>query len=121
MWDSQTLDEIVDADDLKIAPFRADGTTCGTPTWIWCVQVDGQLYVRAYSGIRSRWYQSALSQKAGEIHAAGTVFRVKFTPVTGSVNDAIDNAYRRKYATSSYLSSMISDRAKAATICISPD
>jgi hypothetical protein len=29
------LRRIVDADDLHIAPLRADGIMDGTPTWIW--------------------------------------------------------------------------------------
>ena len=54
MWDKNQLDRIVQADDLHIAPFRDDGKTTGTPTWIWCVQVDGELYVRGYNGKASR-------------------------------------------------------------------
>ncbi len=33
--------------------------------WIWSVVVDGDLYVRAYKGQRSRWYRSAIEQGAG--------------------------------------------------------
>lgn len=29
------LKRINEADDLKISPFRSDGVTYGTPTWIW--------------------------------------------------------------------------------------
>lgn len=39
------------SDDLHISPFREDGKTYGTPTWIWSVVVDGGLYVRAYNGL----------------------------------------------------------------------
>ena len=77
-WNSETLQAIDQADDLKIAPFRADGKTTGTPTWIWEVAVDGRLFVRAYSGTRSSWYQAAIKQQAGKIHAAGQVFDVRF-------------------------------------------
>ncbi|MFJ4131452.1 DUF2255 family protein [Pseudomonas cyclaminis] len=48
-----TLANIVKKDDLHVAPFHADGSTTGTATWIWCVNVDGDLYVGAYSGLRS--------------------------------------------------------------------
>ncbi len=116
---SLTKDEvakIAQNDDFHIAPFREDGETYGTPTWIWSVMVDGNLYVRAYNGVNSRWYQAALSQKAGKIEAAGMVKKVNFEPVSGSINDKIDEAYREKYSDSSYLGSMISDRAKAATV-----
>jgi len=45
-WSCEELMKIDAADDLKIAPFREDGVTYGTPTWIWEVVVDGALYVR---------------------------------------------------------------------------
>lgn len=103
-------------DDFYIAPFREDGMTFGTPTWIWSVAVDRKLYVRAYNGIKSRWYKSAISQKAGKIEAAGMEKKVCFEPVHGNINDKIDNAYREKYGGSPYLRSMISERAKKATV-----
>jgi hypothetical protein len=53
-------DFIAAADDLHIAPFREDHETCGTLTWIWSVVVDGVLYVRAYHGTDSSWYQAAM-------------------------------------------------------------
>ncbi|RSK39058.1 DUF2255 family protein [Mangrovimonas spongiae] len=110
------ITEIAERNDFHIAPFREDGETYGTLTWIWSVEVEGNLYVRAYNGVNSRWYKSAISQKAGKIKAAGKEKKVQFEPVLGHINEKIDEAYRKKYATSSYLNSMISDRAKAATV-----
>lgn len=120
MWNQEQLDRIVKADDLKISPFRNDGKAYGTPTWIWCVQVGGELYVRGYSGTVSRWYQAAVKQRAGRISAAGSVIDVMFEPVSGAINDAIDEAYKAKYATSQYLQPMISSRARAATVRVVP-
>jgi len=53
-WSNNELVKIAEADDLHISPFREDGTTYGTPTWIWSVAVDGALYVPAYNGQNSR-------------------------------------------------------------------
>jgi hypothetical protein len=114
------LDRIIAADNLHIAPFRHDGASYGTPTWIWCVAVDGALYVRGYHGQNSRWYQAAIRQRAGKIVAAGMTTEVTFEPVDGAVNDRIDDAYRAKYAKSQYLKPMISDRARSATIRVIP-
>jgi hypothetical protein len=112
----EEIQKIAETDDFHIAPFREDGVTYGTPTWIWSVMTEGHLYVRAYNGTRSRWYQAALSQKAGKIEAAGMVKEVSFEPVNGSINEKIDEAYLEKYSDSPYLGSMISERAKAATV-----
>jgi hypothetical protein len=119
-WASDELQRIAETDDLHISPFREDGTTYGTPTWIWSVVVDGALYVRGYNGLKSRWYQAAVRQGAGRITAAGMTREVVFEPAGGSINDRIDDAYRAKYATSRYLSPMIGGGARAATVRIMP-
>jgi len=119
-WSINELQKITKADDLHIAPFRDDGETYGTPTWIWSVAVGGALYVRAYNGTGSRWYQAALRQKAGRIIAAGMTREVAFEFVSGSINDSIDDAYRSKYAVSPYLKPMIGTQARAATVRILP-
>ncbi|WP_109488556.1 DUF2255 family protein [Occallatibacter savannae] len=119
-WPKEDLQKIAESDDLHISPFRDDGATYGTPTWIWSVVVDDSLYVRGYNGQRSRWYQAALKQKAGRITAAGLTKEVAFEVVQGTTNDRIDDAYREKYKGSPYLKPMIGERARSATIKISP-
>jgi hypothetical protein len=42
-WSKDELLKIAEADDLRISPFREDGVTYGTPTWIWSVAVDDAL------------------------------------------------------------------------------
>ena len=119
-WTQDRLRQIASSDDLHIAPFREDGVTSGTPTWIWSVVVDGELYVRAYNGTSSRWHHAASKQKAGQITSAGQTTEVSFEPVAGEINERIDAAYRDKYSSSPYLNPMISARARAATVRISP-
>jgi hypothetical protein len=119
-WPKDELRRIAEADDLHISPFREDGVTYGTPTWIWSVAVDDALYVRGYNGQNSRWYQAAVRQKAGRIIAAGMTQDVAFEPVDGLMNDRIDDAYRSKYDSSPYLKPMIGARARSATVRIMP-
>jgi hypothetical protein len=118
VWTRDELRKIADTDDLHISPFREDGTTYGTPTWIWSVVVDDSVYVRAYNGMASRWYKAAMQQKRGRIRAAGMTKDVTFEPVDDSMNDRIDDAYRMKYKTSAYLPPMISKRSRSATVKI---
>ncbi len=119
-WSKEELRRIAEADDLHISPFREDGVTYGTPTWIWSVAVGDGLYVRAYNGQKSRWYQAATRQKAGRIIAAGMTKEVAFELVEGPINDLIDEAYRKKYRGSPYLSPMIGRRARSATVRVVP-
>jgi hypothetical protein len=120
-WRADELRKIAKTDDLHISPFREDGVTYGTPTWIWSVVVDDGLYVRGYNGQQSRWYQAAIRQTAGRIRAARMTKDVTFEPVAGPLNDRIDEAYRSKYAGSPYLEPMIGARARAATVRVLPN
>jgi hypothetical protein len=119
-WVEAELGRIATTDDLHISPFREDGETYGTPTWIWSVVVDDALYVRGYNGQASRWYQAAIRQKAGRIRAAGMTKDVAFETVDGPINDRIDDAYRAKYRGSPYVEPMISARARSATVRVLP-
>ena len=119
-WPKDELRKIADPDDLHISPFREEGMTYGTPTWIWSVVVDDSLYVRAYHGTASRWYKAAMQQKRGRITAAGITKDVTFEAPDGTINDRIDDAYRAKYKTSPYLQPMISTRSRSATVKIEP-
>lgn len=115
-WSDNELRKIAMADDLHIAPYREDGMTYGTPTWIWSVVVEDGLYVRGYNGQDSRWYHAAVRQKAGRITIAGMTREVTFEPIAGPINDRIDEAYRTKYHRSPYLTPMIGARARSATM-----
>lgn len=119
-WSKEELSKIAASDDLRIAPFREDGKTYGTLTWIWSVVVDDTLYVRAYNGQNSRWYQAAMQQKAGRITAAGLTKEVIFEAVQGPIQNQIDDAYRTKYRRSKYLNPMIGKDAQSATVKIMP-
>src|SRR5438445_4188227 len=119
-WSKDELRKIAETDDLHVSPFREDGKTYGTPTWIWSVAVDDALSVRGYNGQKSRWYQAAIRQRAGRITAAGMTKEVTFEPVDGPINDRIDEAYRAKYRGSPYLRPMVGARARSATVKITP-
>jgi hypothetical protein len=84
-WSPNELQQIAESDDLHMSPFREDGETYGTPTWIWSVVVDGALYVRRYNGQQSRWYQAAVGQRAGRSRAAGITKEVVFESIGRSM------------------------------------
>lgn len=121
-WTADELKRLSETDDLHISPFREDGKTYGTPTWIWSVVANDALFIRAYNGRNSRWYQAAVNKKAGRITAAGMVRKVVFEQADSDsgLNDIIDEAYRKKYGKSPYLGSMISKRARSSTVKVIP-
>ena len=119
-WSKDELQKISETDDLHIAPLREDGVTHGTPTWIWSVSVNGNLYARAYNGSASSWYKAAIRQKAGRITAAGSQWDVTFAVADATLTQQIDDAYKTKYGSNPYLASMIGDKARSATVTIFP-
>lgn len=119
-WPADELRKVAEAEYMHIAPFRGDGVTYRTPTRVWSVVVDGDIYVRSYTGENSRWYQAAMRERAGRIMAAEMISDVRFEPVLGPINDRIDSAYRAKYRGSPYLNAMIGERVRGATVRITP-
>jgi len=120
-WTATQLQAFASADDFKVSPFYDDGKTYGTPTWIWSVTVNGHLYIRAWNGQSSRWYQSAMAQRAGRVFLAGENHEVTFTRIADEdVNQQVDQAYQQKYAGSPYLPPMVQAGPRHATVEVLP-
>jgi hypothetical protein len=119
-WNEDDLRAIAESHDLYISPFREDGTTYGTPTLVWPLVVDGEVFVRAANGQQSSWYVAALSQKAGRIRVGGNDYEVTFEPGGDEVASAVDAAYQEKYKGSSAVPVMQGEGPKSATVRISP-
>ena len=119
-WSTADLRAIAENDDLFVSPLRDDGTTFGTPTQTWALVVGDDVYVRAAHGQQSRWYQAAMSQKAGRVRAADKTYDVMFEPAGDEVSDAIDAAYEAKYPASTAVPIMQGDGPKSATVRIVP-
>lgn len=119
-WHEDDLRAIAESHDLYISPFREDGTTYGTPTLVWPLVVDGEVYVRAANGQQSRWYAAAVSQKAGRIRVVGKDHEVTFEPAGKETASAVDAAYEVKYPGSSAVPIMQGEGPKSATVRISP-
>jgi hypothetical protein len=96
-WTSDELARNGAADELRVAPARADGGT-RRPVPIWVVPVGDQLYVRSWRGDAGGWYRAAKARREGHISAGGVERDVEFVDADDSVNDAVDAGYRDKYA-----------------------
>ena len=119
-WKPAALDLIQHTPDLYVSPFRADGTTYGTPTRTWALVVDGHVYVRAATGPSSSWYLAAMTQGAGRVRIDSRYYDVTFASASAQVAPAIDAAYEVKYPGSSAVAIMQGDAPTAATVIISP-
>jgi hypothetical protein len=119
-WTTEQLTTIEANTDLYVSPFRADGTTYGTPTQTWALVVDGKVYVRAANGQESRWYQAAISQKAGRVRVGDQSIEVTFEAAGDDDESAIGVAYDAKYPGSSAAAYMQGAGPKSASVRITP-
>jgi hypothetical protein len=122
MWTDEELGRIGNADELRIAPLRRDGTP-RTPVTIWVVRHGADLYVRSYRGDGAAWYRGTQVRHEGHIQAAGVDRDVTFEAETDpGVNDEIDTAYRAKYGhySGTYVDPMVAEPARATTLRLVP-
>ncbi len=83
------------------------------------VVVDGELYVRAYRGVHSRWYRAAREHGNGRIQVAAVTRDVLLETHGLEPSAEIDAAFRDKYGRPAD-ALMASTEARAATIRIAP-
>jgi hypothetical protein len=117
-WTTEELGKIDVADELEVAARRPDGTLRPYVT-IWVVRVGDDLYVRSYRGREGAWFRSVLRRPEGHIRAGGVDRDVTFAETGDAGQEAIDQAYRAKYAgryASSIVDPMVSPGAAAATL-----
>jgi hypothetical protein len=120
-WTSDELQKIATAEELEVAPLRADGTL-RKPTPIWVVRVGDALYVRSVNGTTSAWFRGTQVRHEGRIWAGGVEKDVTFLDVDASLTDQIDAGYRTKYRhyPTQYVDHVTSPVARSATIKIVP-
>jgi hypothetical protein len=121
-WSAEELAAIGRADELQIAPTRADGTL-RRPTPIWVVRLGDELYVRSYRGHDGRWFRAAQSTHEGHISAGGVEKDVRFAETDDeATNKAIDEQYLAKYGRygARYVDPMVAAEARATTIRLMP-
>lgn len=122
IWTSDELKKVGTAEERKIASLRQD-RTLRKPVIIWVVRVGEDLYVRSVNGRTSSWFRGVESRHEGQIRAGGVVKDVTFVEDSDpAINDQIDDAYRTKYRryAASIINSIISPKARAATIKLVP-
>ena len=119
-WTPADLTALAADGDLYISPLRQDGRTYARPTQIWWVDVDGEMFVRAWHGPTARWYRTALAQGRGRVRVGSLTTDATFRAAPTENADAVDAAYRAKYGSSSYTAAMLADGPKAATVIVTP-
>jgi hypothetical protein len=91
-------------------------------TTIWAVVDGNDVFVRSLRGTAGRWYRELTANPAAVLHVAEEPIPV--TAVAANDPDSVERAtagFRRKYADSPSLDSMIRDEILATTVRLEPD
>ena len=120
-WTSDELDKMGNADELRLATSRPDGSL-RNPVTIWVIRHDHDLYIRSYRGPGSSWSRRARERREGHLQAGGVDKDVTFADADHNLDDQIDAAYRAKYRRygSTYVNPMVAPQARATTITLVP-
>lgn len=120
-WTNDELEKIGNAEELRLAGRKADGTL-RKPVIIWVVRVGDDLYVRSVNGRTSAWFRGVLVMGNGRIWAGGVEKDVIFVEEPNpAVNDRIDAAYLSKYRHyPQWVAPMVIPTAQATTIKLQP-
>src|SRR5512132_2533178 len=95
-WTEHQLNAIGQAEELRLASLRPDGSLRPYVT-MWVVRVGDGLYVRSAHGPNNPWYRRARASGRGRVRAGGVERDVIFAEAAAEANAAIDSAYHAKY------------------------
>lgn len=119
-WAADDLTEIDAAQEIRLVMHREGRPELRVP--VWPIVTGGQLFVRSWAGVESKWFRRALADAAQAIEVGGCDIPVTFEPVTDHDELAIADGYRAKYGRSgeSYIDAMIAPQAVEATVRLTP-
>lgn len=120
-WTQDQLDRIDTNDEVRISTRRKDGSL-RDPVIVWAVVVDEAVYVRAVRGRESPWFRGTQTMQLGVVETGPLQQEIAFRDASAEMNDAIDAAYRQKYAryAASIVNSTVTPQARTATLRLIP-
>ena len=123
-WTSDELTSIGEAEELRIAALRPDGTQ-RKPKIIWVVRVGDDLYVRSAYGLNAAWFRGTQVRHEGRIWAGGIEKDVNFVDVAeadNEIHERIDAAYWTKYGRypAKFINPVASAESRSVTLKLVP-
>jgi hypothetical protein len=119
-WNTDELNRIGAAEQVRIAARRADGTL-RKPVIVWIVRAGDNLYVRSVNGRNAAWFRGVQARHEGSLRAAGVDKDIHFVEVADNNQDEIDAAYRSKYARyPGIVPSILTPETRATTLRLVP-
>ena len=120
-WTPEQLDRIGEAEELRVASLRPDGSL-RSPVIVWVVRHGDDLFIRSVNGPHASWYRGTRDRHAGRIWTGGVEADVTFIDFGHQFDAELDAAYRSKYRdhAANDVDAIISSRAQDANLKLVP-
>jgi hypothetical protein len=120
-WTSDELETIGREDELHLASEREDGSL-RDPVTIWMVRVGDDIFVRSVKGREGSWFRGTRTVRRGRVRVGEIERDVLFEDGDHSLDDAIGDEYRRKYANEpqEWVDPVLTIQARASTLRLVP-
>jgi hypothetical protein len=115
-FDSATLDKVRNVEEIRIETASAGAKTKHRAT-IWVVVVDGEVFVRSFTGPKGKWYRNVTANPEADLEVEGKTIHVKAIPVSEQKSiEAVSQAYLEKYGSSPYAKDMVRPEVLPTTL-----
>ena len=119
-WTDTDLAHFGDAQEVRIAGMRRDGTL-RSPVIVWVVRLGDELYTRSVNGPDAAWFRGAQLRHRGQLSAGGVVLDVDFIDGDHRGNDELDAEYQCKYGRyPGPVKAITSEAARSTTLKLAP-
>jgi hypothetical protein len=85
------------------------------------VVVDGQVFVRSFTGPKGKWYRNVQANPEADVEVDGKTIHVRAIPVNDQKRiEAVSQAYLEKYRGSPYAKDMVRPEVVPTTLLLEP-
>jgi hypothetical protein len=119
-FDSATLDKLRNVEEIRIET-ASPGTKTKHRATIWVVVVEGEVFVRSFTGPKGKWYRNVMANPEANLEVEGKTIHVKAIPVSDQKSiEAVSQAYLEKYSGSPYAKDMVRPEVAPTTRLLEP-
>jgi hypothetical protein len=115
--DRTLLEKLKDVEEIRVAT----GSKLDHKATIWIVVVNGEPFVRSFTGPKGKWYRNVQKHPEVELEFDGDRVRMRAIPVSDQHTiEAVSKAYLEKYRSSPYAKEMVRDEVLPTTLRLEP-